>query len=340
MKFTTGKVSNVNINEVTTVCIPNDALEVTVLGPYREVERKLWAYLIHNACESDSFGQSKIHEAKCSDVKNVFQALTGHKDNKVLWQYIENLGDIKVCMKSGDSYEGFSHLLSFAEVNYSKDLIRYQIPVVIEQFLTSEKMAFARIRTHFLIGLKGKYSVSLYMLLEQYANRRHPSLTLTIDEIREKLQVEPAKFEKWADLKRRVLLPAIDEINQKTKDETLSSIPSLHGAGFSVSFEPNKSGQGVKVKSVKFTIEKNEKRSEWEDSLKRTSKKTSSQTKLTLKWPIVISLLKKHGIKDIDKYAYYDEWSEWLRKSNKTLEVSLPEASYVGFIKKKVLHGA
>jgi len=335
MKLTTGKVAEINSNNSATVCIPNDALEVTIHGPYREIERKLWAYLVHNAFESNEFGEKRVHEAKCSDVVSVFKNLTGNKDSKTLWKYIEHLGDIKVILKSGEKSEGFTHLLAFAEVNYENDRIRYQIPAILEDFIQSKDTSFSRIRTHFLIGLRGKYSVSLYMLLEQYANRKHPYVTITLDDLKAKLKVEPGKFEKWGDLKRRVLLPAVEEINDRTDLECFSELPGLHGAGFSVKFEPDKRGQGVKVSKVRFDIKKNEKRESWEHQLRKPVSKKSDGSKLTLRWPIVIKILDKYGIKNIDKYAYYDEWNDWLQKSNKSASVTSPEASYVGFIKKK-----
>lgn len=338
MKLTTGKVSEINKSDVITVCIPNDALEVTIKGPYREIERKLWAYLVHNAFESNEFGSKRVHEAKCSDISAVFKNLTGNKDAKTLWSYVENLGNIKVTMKNGSHSESFTHLLAFAEVNYDRNIIRYQIPSILEDFIQADNSAFSRIRTHFLIGLKGKYSVSLYMLLEQYANRRHPSVKMSIDVLRERLKVEVGRFEKWGDLKRRVLLPAVEEINARTEQECFSDIPGLHGAGFSVKFEQDKTGQGVKVTQIKFDIKKHEKRELWEKQLKKP-KLTLSKTEAThtlLNWPIVIKLLEKHGVMNIDKYAYYDEWSAWLKSSNKTTSVASPEASYVGFIKKKL----
>lgn len=336
MKLSTGKVAEINHSNTTTVCIPNDALEVNIHGSYREIERKLWAYLVHNAFESNEFGEKRIHEAKCSDVVNVFKSLTGNKDAKTLWKYINRLGDIKVTLKSGAKSEGFTHLLAFAEVNYEQDRIRYQIPAILESFIESKNVAFSRIRTHFLIGLRGKYSVSLYMLLERYANRKHPYVTMTLDELKEKLKVEPGKFEKWGDLKRRVLMPAVEEINDKTEVECFSEFPGLHGAGFSVTFEPDKIGQGVKVSKIRFDIKKNEKRESWEKQLRQPSAKKENNSKLTLRWPIVIKLLDKHGVNNIDKYAYYDEWNDWLQKSNKSTSVTSPEASYVGFIKKKL----
>lgn len=336
MKLTTGKVAEINYGNATTVCIPNDALEVNIYGPYREIERKLWAYLIHNAFESNEFGKRRIHNAKCSALLDIFRRLTGNKDAKKLWSYIEGLGDVKVSLKNGDKLEGFTHLLAFAEVNYENDSIRYQIPAILEEFIQSKNIAFSRIRTHFLIGLRGKYSVSLYMFLEQYANRKHPYVTLELDELKKKFKVEPGKFKKWGDFKRRVLVPAVEEINDRTELECFSDFPGLHGAGFTVTFNPDASGRGVKVKNVRFDIKKHEKRISWEKQLKTpASKSNGNSPKIALRWPIVIKLLEKYGINNIDKYAYYHEWSEWLQKTDKSVNVAFPEGSYVGFIKKK-----
>ena len=267
MEITTGDVTDVDSQQTPTVCIPNDAVEVSVVGPYREKERKLWAYLVHRAHEHPEFGQKRVHELDCLEVSHIFKSLTGTKNTRTLWEYIKNLGDIKVIMREGKHREGFTHLLAFADVDHETQKIRYQIPAILEDFIIERDSPFARLRTHFLIGLNGKYSVSLYMLLEQYVNRKFPILVITLEELRTTLRVQDGKLSTWDTLRRRVIEPAIKEINEKTIMECENGIPGQQGAGFTADYEPVKRGR--KIVSVRFIIKKHNKRVEWESGIKK-----------------------------------------------------------------------
>ena len=74
--------------------------------------------------------------------------------------------------------------------------------------------AFARLRCHVVLALRSKYAVTLYEILEAYVNRRESSLTVSLDEFRSWLKVPEEAYRDWKDLKRNVVLPAVNEINQ------------------------------------------------------------------------------------------------------------------------------
>ena len=56
---------------------------------------------------------------------------------------------------------------------------------------------FARLRTHFLIELSGKYAVTLYELLESAANKDVPELKASVEDLRRWLQVPKGKLLRW-----------------------------------------------------------------------------------------------------------------------------------------------
>ncbi len=264
--ITTGEVTNVQSVATPTVCIPTDAVEVSIEGPFREKQRKLWAFLVHHAMESEGFGVKRRHHINCQEVAHVFRSITGCGRTKDLWEYIENLEDISVKLR-GEKLKGFASLLAYAVVDLKTGIIEYQIPAILEDIILSQDFKFSRLRTHFLIGLSGKYSVSLYMFLEQYANRDFPILVISIDEFRDKLKIEKGKITRWQDLRRFIIEPAVKEINEKTIMECESNIPGQHGAGFTVDYEPVKRGR--KIVSVRFIVKKHNKRVEWESGIKK-----------------------------------------------------------------------
>ena len=103
--------------------------------------------------------------------------------------------------------------------------------------------SFARLRTHFIMGLRSKYAVTLYEILEGYINRREPTCTVTIDEMRSWLKVPDDAYKSWKDLKRNVVELAIGEINDRADE-----------AGFLVGYEGVR--QGKAFSELRFTVTK------------------------------------------------------------------------------------
>ena len=103
-------------------------------------------------------------------------------------------------------------LLAGLRIKKVSGAIFYQFSdFLIEKLMDNKR--FSRLRLHFMIGLSGKYSVSLYIILEAAANLRHPVVELSIDELRDRLSVPVGKLKLWGDLYRYAIAPAIKQIN-------------------------------------------------------------------------------------------------------------------------------
>ena len=94
-----------------------------------------------------------------------------------------------------------------------------------------------------MLALRSKYAVTLYEILEAYVNRRESSLTVSLEEFRSWLKVPEDAYNDWKDLKRNVVLPAVDEINQHGEE-----------GGFFVSYEGVR--EGKVVTKIRFTLAK------------------------------------------------------------------------------------
>jgi len=103
--------------------------------------------------------------------------------------------------------------------------------------------AFARLRCHVVLALRGKYAVTLYEILEAYVNRRENSLTVSLEEFRSWLKVAEDAYKDWKDLKRNVVLPAVDEINEHSEE-----------GGFFVAYEGVSEGKAFT--KIRFTLAK------------------------------------------------------------------------------------
>ena len=79
--------------------------------------------------------------------------------------------------------------------------------------IIKEPLRFAWLRVHFLIKLSGKYAVTLYEILEGFANRHDGECRVTIEELRCWLKVPDGTYPDWKNFRHRVLRPAIEQIN-------------------------------------------------------------------------------------------------------------------------------
>jgi plasmid replication initiation protein len=100
-----------------------------------------------------------------------------------------------------------------------------------------------------VLALRSKYAVTLYEILEAYVNRRENGLTVSLDEFRSWLKVPEDAYRDWKDLKRNVVLPAVNEINQHGEE-----------GGFFVAYEGVREGKSFT--KIRFTLAKSAERDE------------------------------------------------------------------------------
>lgn len=123
-------------------------------------------------------------------------------------------------------------------------------PAVIRQ-ITRLDTEFLKYEIKQITNLSSSYSIRMYELLTQY--KSIGERWFSVDELREILQVANS-YSLFADLKKRVLMLAVDEINAKTD--------------LSVWFEERKSGR--KIEWLGFKIEQ-----------KKPAKAVGARTKIT-----------------------------------------------------------
>jgi hypothetical protein len=234
-----------------TLPLNNEIALCRCVGAYTETDRKLWATLV--ALAWDDLGKKSIHEANARDIARLFQQLKGAR-NGTAW-VMESARRLLASRLDweDEEEEGSAVLLAGLRIKKVSGAIFYQFSdFLIEKLLDNKR--FSRLRLHFMIGLSGKYSVSLYIILEAAANLRHPVVEIRIDELRDRLSVPVGKLKLWGDLYRFAIAPAIKQINDNPA-----------AAGFSVECETIKRGRAFVA--VRFTITKSETRLIAEDVL-------------------------------------------------------------------------
>lgn len=109
----------------------------------------------------------------------------------------------------------------------------------LKPYLIQLKKGFTSYQLHYVMKLKSKYSTRIYELLKQYESIGHREFSLA--ELRDKVDVEPGKYEMFGDLNRNVIKKAQAEINVLTD----------------IKFDYFPKKKGRKVIGLQFTIRVN-----------------------------------------------------------------------------------
>lgn len=209
----------------------------TALQPLDEVEINLFMYLCYKAKENacvDENGWSKPIEI---DMKKFYDGM-GYKktwfdytkeERKVIYnrlrrlqketfeiktpEYIEIVNDVKTC---DYEYTSFNYL---SRIRYSEHngVLNIVMDMETQKFLNNYNGSFTPILFKNIITLKNKYAKLLYILFRSYKDGipQNKGTSYTLEHLRDVLGLNE-KYPKWYDFKRYVLIPAIQEINEKS----------------------------------------------------------------------------------------------------------------------------
>jgi hypothetical protein len=248
-----------------TVPLPNDVIITKINGDYTERDRKLWAFLV--AAVWDDLLTTRIHELRISKINAIFEQLGGDTSSGWIWESAQRLSKTHIeyeLNEDGERLVGISNLLNAqTHKKYrATGFLRFDIPPLLCEVICAP-CRFSRLRLHFMIGISGKYAVTLYMLLESVANRQTPVLDVKLDQLRKWLKVPEGKLNRWIDIKRRAIEPALKQINDNPE-----------AAGFTVVMEEFKESRAVD--RVRFTLTKTDRRLADEKALKQAEKITKN----------------------------------------------------------------
>jgi Initiator Replication protein len=311
-------------NDPATIPVPLPVIIVSVEGPYTEQDRKLWAFLLHAVW--DALEEKVIHEVPIREISGVFRHLGGRHHSDWIWESARRLTKTIVEWRYtlGDKrYKGISALFGaeVEEEDRASGILRFHFPPLLVPILKDPRR-FARLRTHLMIELSGKYAVTLYELLESVANKDVPVLKASVEELRQWLKVPEGKLMRWQDLRRKVLEKAVEQINK-----------NVAGAGFSVKMSFQKQKQAVKW--VIFEVLKTEERKSLDARL-RDKEKQLDLFDLRLR-PDTYEQARELA-PGWDVYMLEADWREWgMRQPG--WPPNKPDAAFIGFCKQRGAYG-
>jgi hypothetical protein len=154
------------------------------------------------------------------------QAFSKHESSDRLRDSLNRLMTVKVNVayvaESGDGLEGpeqrvvITGLFDFFDVS-AKELakratLRYGLPRKLAPILESSGR-WGRIKAEIVCSMTSKYAIALYELLQLRANMERSVETFAIDRFRELLGVPPGTYARGDNFQRKVLDPAVLEVN-------------------------------------------------------------------------------------------------------------------------------
>lgn len=293
-----------------------------VIGPYTEIDRKLWALLVAHAW--DNLATVRVHEANARDIARLFRELKGAQSG-IDWVMASAKRLMQSQLEWDDPEEmGAVALLAGLKIRKVSGAIHYSFSdFLIEKLLDNKQ--FSRLRLHFMIGLSGKYAVTLYMLLEAAANKRVPVVEITIDDLRKALSVPEGKLSRWVDLNRFAIDPAMRQINDNAV-----------AGGFSVMVETIMKGR--KFERVRFTVTKaNERLADEEARRIRISHRDTKAAEIARIVPPydtddALAIIRREA-PGLDAYPILQSFDAWLKASKEPVKNAL--GALTNFTKRK-----
>lgn len=104
------------------------------------------------------------------------------------------------------------------------------------------KNRFFRYKLWNTLHLTSTNQIRMYELLKQYENTEQKSLTISLVDLKEKLDIDPEDYSRWDNFKARIIVPCQKALKEKTD--------------ICFEYSPIKSGKATVA--LKFTIKKNE----------------------------------------------------------------------------------
>ena len=147
--------------------------------------------------------------------KKLIIEVTGlhEKDYKVIKKSLERLMSRVITIETDKGFEIYQW---FAKARYNKgdEYIEVQFHPDLKPYLLELKERFTKIPLKQILQLRSKYAIRLYELLKRYEDTGFR--TDYLPELRKKLGVEDKEYTRFFDFEKRILKPAIKEINEKT----------------------------------------------------------------------------------------------------------------------------
>jgi len=223
-------------------------------------EYRLFSLILSKAIRVDQSNQKKFIKAFCEThivtPKEFHEIFEVHITDcyRVLKNSVDTLTNKKIIVKSsiGDVH---MPICSMAVYNEKEHRLEIRLSYEIIPYL-DVSVKFVKTKLYQIAKLRSVYSIRLYELVVSF--RSLGKFSISVERLRFLLGVDEDRLTKYADLKRRVFIPAINEVN-KVCNFGIDSIETK---------------EGKKVAIINFTCKKSKKK-ELDEEYKNSNKALS-----------------------------------------------------------------
>jgi hypothetical protein len=190
---------------------PGELVDVVELTPLTLVDRRSYNLLIAHAW-------NRIDE----DVEHAIpkSVLRGsHESNDRLGPTIRRLMAAQVevrIVRDGKRYLRRIQMLGVVDRPEDEDEdgnVYYRFPAELREIIQRSDI-FARLQTEVMFCFTSKYALALYEMIQKRGHLKYKNTEdFSVDEIRGLLGVPPGRLTEYADLRRKALIPAVEEAN-------------------------------------------------------------------------------------------------------------------------------
>jgi len=218
---------------------PGELIEMTGTHALEASDRAILNLLYQHAHDSGKLlEQNAEWEIPLATVR---QAFSRHESSDRLRDSLTRLMSVKVNVayvaETGDGVEGpeqrvvITGLFDFFDVS-AKELakratLRYGLPRKLAPILESSGR-WGRIKAEIVCSMTSKYAIALYELIQLRANMEKAVETFPIDRFRELLGVPPGTYVRGDNFQRKVLDPAVLEVNGLSDMSLQIELERLH----------------------------------------------------------------------------------------------------------------
>ena len=218
---------------------PGELIEMTGTHALEASDRAILNLLYQHAHDSGKLlEQNAEWEIPLATVR---QAFSRHESSDRLRDSLTRLMSVKVNVAyvadTGDGVEGpeqrvvITGLFDFFDVS-AKELakratLRYGLPRKLAPILESSGR-WGRIKAEIVCSMTSKYAIALYELIQLRANMEKAVETFPIDRFRELLGVPPGTYVRGDNFQRKVLDPAVLEVNGLSDMSLQIELERLH----------------------------------------------------------------------------------------------------------------
>ena len=195
-----------------------ELIEITGAHALEASDRAIFNQLLQVAHDSERLTEADAEwEITLSSLR---RASSKHESNDRLRESLRRLRrtEVKVTYvsaRTGKRRIMETHLLEFTDTDEDNSIeatVQFGIPKRLRLVL-GRSNRWGRIRCEISYAMTSKYAIALYELICLRANREHCVEAMSCEQFRDLLGVPPGTYERGLDFKRKVIDPALLEVN-------------------------------------------------------------------------------------------------------------------------------